>query len=293
MAKKYNIVSIGHVTNDFRIMMGVRTPFVGGAAFFSPYAAKRTGADVLVITKMAEKDFGSLKILEDAGIEVLALPSKATTSIENIFVTEDQDNRKLNLLSLADSFSADDIPVGVESDVFHIAALFRGEVPDRMLVDLSKRGKVAMDLQAALRHIGKDDVYFEDWKEKEDYLPYVHYVKADSLEIEVITGSSDREKGAKQLFEWGGKEIMITRKDEVLVYDGDKFYRAPFNAENLDGRAGRGDTCFLSYIARRMTHGIDESVHYAAALTSIKMEKPAPFSGTVQDVIERMKTQKY
>ncbi|MDX9801372.1 MAG: PfkB family carbohydrate kinase [Spirochaetia bacterium] len=293
MKKKYNIVSIGHVTNDVRNMMGKKTPFVGGAAYFSPHAAKRSGADVLVITKMAEKDRHTLSTLTDAGIDVLPLPSKATTSIENIFVTEDQDNRKLKLISLADSFSADEIPDDIKADVFHIAALFHGEVPDEMIKSLSKRGKIAFDLQAALRYIGEDDVYFEDWKEKEKYLPFVHYIKADSLEIKVITGTDDREKAAKILFGWGGKEIVITRKDEVLVYDGKNFYHAPFNAKNLDGRAGRGDTCFLSYITRRFTHGPDEAAHYAAALTSIKMEKPAPFSGTLQDVLDRMKTQAY
>jgi len=293
MKKKYNIVSIGHVTNDFRIMMGVRTPFVGGAAYFSPHAAKRSGVDVLVITKMAEKDKGCLSLLTDQGIDVISLPSKATTSIENIFVTEDQDNRKLNLLSLADSFTAEEIPSDIEADVFHIAALFNGEVPDEMIKKLSARGKVALDLQAALRYIGKDDVYFKDWKDKEKYLPFTNYIKADSLEIEVITGTGDREKAAKIIHGWGGKEIVITRKDEVLVYDGEKFYHAPFNAKNLDGRAGRGDTCFLSYIARRFTHSIEEATHYAAALTSIKMEAPKPFSGTVDDVIERMKTQAY
>lgn len=293
MKKEYDIVSIGHVTNDVRNMMGTKTPFVGGAAFFSPHAAKRSGADVLVITKMAEKDTHTLSTLTDAGIDVLPLPSKATTSIENIFVTEDQDNRKLKLLSLADPFSADEIPSDIKAKVFHIAALFSGEVPDEMIKSLSKRGKVALDLQAALRYIGEDDVYFEDWKEKEKYMPYAHYIKADSLEIKVITGTDDREKAAKILYGWGGKEIVITRKDEVLVYDGKDFYRAPFNAKNLDGRAGRGDTCFLSYITRRFTHTPDDAVHYAAALTSIKMEKSAPFSGTVQDVLDRMKIQAY
>lgn len=68
-----------------------------------------------------------------------------------------------------------------------------------MIAELSKRGKVAMDLQAALRYIGKDDVYFEDWKYKKEYLPFIHYVKADSLEIEVVTGGADREEGAKKV----------------------------------------------------------------------------------------------
>ncbi len=171
MGKKYDIVSIGHVTNDFRIMMGERTPFVGGAAYFSPFAAAKTGADVLVITKMAEKDTSCLDVFKKEGIDVIALLSKETTSIENIFVTEDQDNRKLNLLTLADSFTAEDISPDIESEVFHIAALFNGEIPEKMIAELSKRGKVAMDLQAALRYIGKDDVYFEDWKYKKNISP--------------------------------------------------------------------------------------------------------------------------
>jgi hypothetical protein len=40
----------------------------------------------------------------------------------------------------------------------------------------------------------------------------------------------------------------------------------------------------------RRTHGIEESLRYAAALTSIKMEKPGPFLGTQEEVLARMKT---
>ncbi|HRZ65644.1 MAG TPA: carbohydrate kinase, partial [Spirochaetia bacterium] len=88
-----------------------------------------------------------------------------------------------------------------------------------------------------------------------------------------------------------GMEILITRQDEVLAYDGRDFFRAPFDPVRLDGRAGRGDTCFLSYIARRARSGVAEATRYAAALTSMKMEKPGPFSGTVAQVEERMRRQ--
>ena len=83
--KKYDIVSIGHITNDVRNMMGNKTPFTGGAAYFSPFAAKRTGASVLVITKMAAKDKPLLSALTETGIDVLCLDSAHTTSIENAF----------------------------------------------------------------------------------------------------------------------------------------------------------------------------------------------------------------
>lgn len=82
--------------------------------------------------------------------------------------------------------------------------------------------------------------------------------------------------------------MMVTHNQEVIVYDGDSFSRAPFTPENLSGRTGRGDTCFASYLSRRRGHSAEESVRYAAALTSIKMEKPGPFTGTILDVEERM-----
>jgi sugar/nucleoside kinase (ribokinase family) len=43
-------------------------------------------------------------------------------------------------------------------------------------------------------------------------------------------------------------------------------------------------------MAWRLHHGVEESVKFAAALTSIKMERPGPFSGTIDDVLARMKT---
>jgi len=67
-------------------------------------------------------------------------------------------------------------------------------------------------------------------------------------------------------------------------------FRAPFNPGNLSGRTGRGDTCFISYVCWRRTHGIEESLRYAAALTSLKMEKPGPFLGTQEEVLARMNT---
>ena len=92
------------------------------------------------------------------------------------------------------------------------------------------------------------------------------------------------------LAEMGAKEVMVTHNTEVIVLVEGKTYRAPFNPSNLSGRTGRGDTCFASYMARRLTHGPEEAVRYAAALTSMKMEKPGRFTGTMNDVIERMKT---
>lgn len=289
----YDIISIGHITNDVRDMMGERTPFVGGAAYFSPVAAARCGAKVLVVTKMAEADRASVSLLGREGVEVRFLPSKATTSMDNIFLSPDPDDRRLRLVSRADAFTMEEIRDLPDAGVYHIAALFRHEVPEEALAYLSSRGRVALDLQAVLRHFADGDVVFRDWPEKETYLPHVHYLKADSVEIKAICGTDDREAAARSLFAWGCREIVITRQDGVLAYDGQAYCRAPFDPVRLDGRAGRGDTCFLAYVASRATMGIDAAVHYAAALTSIKMESPGPFAGSRAEVEARVRQAAY
>jgi len=323
--KNYDIVIIGHVSHDILNYRGEVSRFIGGAAYFSSFAAKKSGAELLVVTKMAEDDFGLLNGMRKEGIEVLAIPSQQTTSIENIFVTDDVDNRKVNLLSQADPFSMEDIPE-VKARVYNLAGLFKGEFQPSMIKTLSRRGKVALDLQAMLRtskrppakqvafpkpfrsledkakrynqrqsqwlRNGSEHGKFawNDWDEKDEYLPHLTYLKADSLESKVITGTEDRRKAAQIMNSLGAEEVMITHSSEVIVYDGKKYYSAPFKPGNLSGRAGRGDTCFISYMTRKLSHDTDESLKYAAALTSIKMERPGPFSGTQDDVLARMKT---
>jgi len=286
---KYDIMIIGHITSDTLEYKGEVTDFTGGAAYFSSFAAKRSNVKICVVTKLAKKDFGILDELRKEGIDVIAIPSPKTTSIENIFESDDFDKRKARLLSQADPFRPEDIPK-VETKIYSLAGLFAGEIPNILIEYFAGKGEVGLDMQAMLRSNEGASFAFKDWAEKEQYLPMITYLKADSLESEVATGTADREKAARMLRQWGAKEVMITHASEVILYDGERTFRAPFNPSNLSGRTGRGDTCFVSYMAWRLSYGIEESLRYAAALTSIKMEKPGPFSGTVEEVLARMKT---
>jgi sugar/nucleoside kinase (ribokinase family) len=284
----YDIVIIGHVTSDILVQKGKASGFIGGGAYFSAFAAHRSAVKIHVVTKLAPEDFGILDGLKKEGIEVTAIPSLQTTSIENIFETEDVDRRKVRLLSQADPFYPEDIPE-TETTIYSLTGLFAGEIPDSLIVHLAKKGAIALDLQGKLRYSEGGSFSFKDWPGKEKYLPMITYLKADSLESEATTGNTNREEAAKILHRLGAKEVMITHSSEVILYNGEKMFRAPFNPDNLSGRTGRGDTCFVSYLSWRLTHGIEESLHYAAALTSLKMEKPGPFLGTQADVLARMK----
>jgi sugar/nucleoside kinase (ribokinase family) len=285
----YDIIIIGHVTSDILVYKGEASGFIGGGAYFSAFAARRSDVRFCVITKLAPKDFGILDGLKKDGIEVTAIPSPRTTSIENVFETDDVDRRKVRLLSQADPFHPEDIPEA-ETKVYSLTGLFTGEIPDSLIVHLARKGAIALDLQGKLRCSEAGTFAFKDWPGKEKYLPLVTYLKADSLEAEVATGTPDREEAADILHRLGAKEVIITHSSEVILYNGKRMFRAPFNPGNLSGRTGRGDTCFISYVCWRRTHGIEESLRYAAALTSLKMEKPGPFLGTQEEVLARMNT---
>jgi len=281
----FDIAMIGHVTKDIVTVDGSRTEMPGGAVYFSSIAAAASGADVLVRCRVAEADTDYLSEMTDAGVTVENLGSRATVCM-NLSYSSDMETRTITVSDLTDPFSVDDVK-DINASVFHLAGLIRGDFPDEMITSVAEKGDVALDVQSVLRCEKNSCLYFRDWADKRRYLPFITYLKADAAEAEVLTGESDRYKAAKILCGWGVKEAIITHMSELLVYDG-AFYRFPFTMKNTSGRSGRGDTCFAAYLAWRRNHSVEESAQYSAALTSIKMEKPGAFRGTIQDVQHRL-----
>jgi len=287
---KFDIAMLGHVSKDIIVdHLGSETRLLGGAVVYSCAAAARAGAKVLAVTKAAAEDAKELGGLKKDAAELLVLPSPATTSILNVFKTADHERRDTKLVSRAAPFAAGDLPAAAEARIIDLAGLFVGELPDSLIEDLKGRGRIAADAQGLLRCADESGaMLFADWANKRKYLPLVDYFKTDAAEAEILTGSKDREEAARILASWGAREVMVTYNTEVLVLVDGKIHRAPFTPSNLSGRTGRGDTTFASYLTRRLDHDPAESVRFAAALCSIKMEKPGPFTGTVEEVLERM-----
>jgi sugar/nucleoside kinase (ribokinase family) len=63
-----------------------------------------------------------------------------------------------------------------------------------------------------------------------------------------------------------------------------KIYQAPFTPRSLAGRTGRGDTCFASYLGKRLSVSPQEATRFAAAITTLKQERPGPWRGEIADV---------
>lgn len=282
---KYTSMIIGHATMDSNTdHLGNTVRIVGGAVVFSSASANALGHNVAAVTKLAEKDRERLESFTVPEENLFCLTGEKSCDMVNVYHTPDKERRTSTCLSVGDPFNAAELPV-LDCGIYHLAGLVYGDFDAELIRTLAKKAPVALDVQAMLRHVADNGaMYFEDWAEKKECLPYITYLKTDAAEAEIMTGCTDRREAAKHLYSWGAREILITHNTEVLVYDGKDFYTCPIKARNLSGRTGRGDTTFAAYINERLTKSIPEALLTATATVSLKMETPGPFKGTRADV---------
>jgi len=252
---------------------------------YSSVAVKHVGANLLAVTKINPGDTQTLEVFERYGVPYRFIASPQTTSIRNTYHTADRDRRTCEALGMAAPFTLDDVPADVTADVYYLGGLMKGEFPESFVLSMCERGKVAIDAQGFMRVNDNGPLVFRDWDRKKEVISAVHYLKTDHAEAETLTGETDRRTAAKILASWGAKEVMLTHHTEVLVCVDGEICAAPFTARNLSGRTGRGDTCFASYCYWRQNHTPEEACRFAAAVTSLKMERPGPFTGSLGDVL--------
>lgn len=292
---RYDTLIVGQVCLDRNTDFdGTYMETFGGAVLFSGHAAAALGNRVAVLPKRnaATVDL-SAAFGPASGVHVFGLDSAESTRMENTYFTADRERRISRCTACIDPYRPEELP-DVESSIYHIAGLVRGDIGNDMIAACAARGMAAVDVQCMLRCVEPDGaMVFRDWPEKREMLPHIRFLKTDAAEAEVLTGLTDRAAAARLLCSWGAQEVLITHNTEVLVCDGANVYTEPLRPRSLAGRTGRGDTCFAGYVTERLREDIPTALLYAAALTSLKMETPGPFAGTRRDVdayIERFYT---
>ncbi len=279
----YDVVFIGHFAKD-KIVVGSQVQISsGGSVYYGAVALARLGYRVAIITRLHPDDFSRLEEVREAGVEVYATPAPETSGIENTYLTPDMDRRLCRPLGFAGPFRPEDIP-DVKAQVWLVGPIIAGEVSLDLLEKLVGRGTVALDVQGFVRVPRGDDLVSIDWPEKERGLALVDVLKLDQAEAEVLTGQDDPRQALVELARYGPRELLLTRADGALLYADGEFYEAPFRPRSLEGRTGRGDTCFATYVAKRLSAPPGEALRFAAAVTSLKMERPGPFHGTLADI---------
>ena len=289
----YDITLIGNYTKD-TVVTPAETKYVDGGGFnYGAHAAIALGAKTAAITRLKNNDQHVVDNLTNIGVDVYPSFTDESTHIELIYSGDDFDDRTLIMPKSAGSFTSEQF-LNIESKIFLVNASTRDEFKLDTLLDLKKKGAlIGIDLQGFIRTRDSNNVLNNStWEEKKEALAITHYLKADGVEAEFLTGESDLVAAAKILKFYGPKEIIITHKDGVLVYDGNQVYQEPFMLDKIIGRSGRGDTCGASYVYMRLTLGPGQSIKWAAAATSLKMESDTPLKKSKQEIEDRVKEYK-
>ena len=290
--KKYDITFLGHMCIDEIVPYEGETRIAPGSAVLcGAMVAARIGMKTAAIVKMAAKDEAIIEPMREAGIDVYLIPAEETTYSQVIHPVADVDVRRLILKKSAGLILINEVPQ-IETKYLHLAGISDTEFDMELIKALKDRGyNLSLDMQSFVRQVDllSREISIKDVKNKKDLIPLMSKVKLDIAEAKVLTGTDNLEAAAVIFESWGCPETVITKAEGVVARAGDKTYFERFSNKSIIGRTGRGDTTFAAYLSFRMNHGIEESLKFAATLVSIKMESTGPFSGTIQDVFNRMK----
>ena len=281
--KDVDIMMIGHFAKDLLVVDGQSEAASGGAVYYGSVALRRQGLRVAVVTRLHSDDFVLLDELRQEGVQVFAIPALETSGIENIYNSADMERRICKSIGFAGAFRPEDIP-DLTARIYVAALIIAGEIDLPMLKSLAQRGPVALDVQGFVRVRDDGDLVFRQWSEMAEGLSHVTYLKVDRAEAELLTGLVDLGAAARKLAGYGPREVLITQAAGVTVFANGELYQAPFTPRSLNGRTGRGDTCFATYLGQRLSRGPEDATRFAAAVTTLKQEEPGPWRGSIKEV---------
>jgi len=167
----------------------------------------------------------------------------------------------------------------------------REEISLEVIEELAKKEAILVaDVQSFIRvnHNGK--LIPHEWPEKQSILSHLDVLKTDAIETEMLTGTSNIREAAREMSNLGPREILVTHRNGLLVYTDGQFYEETFFPKELIGRSGRGATCIASYVAKRLNASPQETIIWAAAVTSSKIEAEGPFQRTIEEVNHLIRT---
>ncbi len=288
----YDITFVGHMCYDEIIPFGGK-PLVapGSAVLCGAMVGARVGKKIAAVVKMSKDDEGILAPMKEAGVDTYLIPAPVTTYSRVLHETANVDERRLTIVRTAGVISISDVPP-LESRRVHLAGISDSEFDMNLMKGLKSRGYIlSADMQSFVRQITPvtNEIAFGDVRDKKEIAGLMDMLKLDIVEAKILTGTDDLEKAGIEIESWGCPEVLITHSAGVLARVRGKTFYEKFSNRSVVGRTGRGDTTFAAYLARRLDYGVEESLGFAAALVSIKMENIGPFHGTLEDVYARMK----
>ena len=289
-----DLVILGHIAKDIIEIDGKSVQAIGGPVYYGGIAGSHMGLKILVITRLKKEDHEILQDFNNYGIRYFATNSNETSGLRNIYTSKNLERRICKPLGFAGLFTKEEIP-DVQTKYFVAGPITAGEIDMNLLEFLFKKypNKICLDIQGFVRTRNKDEIIYSSLSEndKRTILSKVRILKVDETEAEFLTNKKNIKEAAEDLIKFGSKEILITHHKGISVFSKDTSISFPWKYKEIKGRTGRGDTAFISYVGSRITKNPSDSLKFAAAMTSLKLESQGPFTLSLDQVENLIKNE--
>lgn len=292
-----DICCIGHITKDRIVTPHNEVMMPGGTTYYFSHGishllkSSKAGVSYKLIASLADSEMQAVDEMRTIGIDVDVVPNRNTVFFENIY-GKNQNNRKQRVNAMADPFTVEALK-NVEAKYICLGSLLPGDFPLEVVRHLSGKGTIVMDAQGYLRNVKDGEVFACDWTDKFDYFKYIDILKVNEYEVEVLTGKKDLHEAARQLADWGIKEVLLTLGSygSIVLVDGQFYDIAAYEPLNVVDATGCGDTYVMGYIYKRVQGaGPEEAAKFATAVSTCKLEHHGPFQSTEADAYSRMRS---
>ncbi len=257
-------------------LQGSFAMYLGGKGFNQAIAARRLGADVAVIGRVGEDDFGVafLGALDREGIARagVSVDAKLGTGVASVVVDADGENAILQSPLANRAVAASHVRAAAESLEGASAALFQLEMDSegcREFATLARRAGARVVFNPA-----------PATSEGAGLLPMADLIVLNEIEAKALLGAEistkdDPSESAAQLAA-SGRDVVLTSgaRGATAVVGGTRVHVPAFAVDVVD-TVGAGDA-FCAALAVRLAEGADapEALRFAAAAGAIACTRP-------------------
>lgn len=259
----------------------VKAPYfkmgAGGKGFNQAIAAKKTGANIKLVTKLGKDTFADIAInmMKETGIDTgdIIWSEEHSTGVALIEVDESTGQNAIMVIpSACDNITDEEVDnlrdLVVESDII-LMQLETNDSANERLIDMAHELDKMIVLNTAPYHPIKDE-----------YLAKVSMVTPNEVEAEGLTGVKVEDqktaaKAASLLHDKGIKQVIITMGSKgAFVSDGNiEEFVSSFKVKAID-TTGAGDA-FNGGLVTALSEGkgIVEAARFASAVAALSVQK--------------------
>jgi len=301
-----DVVTVGHILTDIRIRTEeFATPDKesrvidleygpGGSAANSAIAAVKLGKRASVLAKVGMDDFGKLALesIMREGVDISGVKIKVggRTGFTIVIINSKGEIMMYGYKGTSEEYSPDELDERVIKNAkhMHIASLRLDTTKKALEIAKDSGLSTTFDPGRRLSRLGITAFH--------DIIEYVDYLLINVKEFEMLTGTTDVNRGLEILHKNGCRNVIIKLGGKGALYDGEygRISVSAFDVPVLD-TTGAGDA-FASgfFVALLDGANVEEALIFASATAALKVRTlGAQLKYKLEDVIRFLEERGY